>query len=170
MNRLILISIFLFTSFLCLAQTGYLFVKKGIRKKKIYTEGSAIYLRLHNDQLVSGMITRLMNDTNFLRGRPIPRREVKEVIIDNTVRKPFHIPAKDWLLITAGAGMVTGGLTLSKQAEFKEALIAGTVIGYGPLAFGFLKNKISLKRKKYKIGKKFHLQLIDFYLPRKRAF
>ncbi len=85
------------------------------------------------------MITRLMNDTIFLSGRPIPRTEVKEVIIDNTVRKPFHIPAKDLLLITGGAAMVTGGLTLSKQAEFKEALIAGTVIGYGPLAVGLFK-------------------------------
>lgn len=170
MNRLFLISICFFTSVLCYGQTGYLFVKKGIRKKQIYTEGSPIYLRLQNDQLMSGRITRLMNDTIFLSGLPVPRKDVKEVIIYNTVRKPFHISAQDLLLITAGAAMVTGGLTLSKQAEFKEALIAGSVIGYGPLGVGYLKNKISLKRKKYKIGKKFHLQLIDFYLPPKRAF
>ena len=116
------------------------------------------------------MITRLMNDTIFVSGRPVPRIAVKEVIIRNKTRQSFHVPVKDLLLITAGATLVTGGLTLSKQAEFKEALIAGAVIGYGPLAFGYLKSKISLKRRKYKIGKKFRLQMIDFYIPRKRAF
>jgi hypothetical protein len=127
-------------------------------------------MRLHNDSLYYGMITRLMNDTIFVSGRPVPRIAVKEVIISNKIRQSFHIPPKDLLLITAGAALITAGLTLSKQAEFKDAVIAGTVIGYGPLAFGYLKSKISLKRRKYRIGKKFRLQMIDFYIPRKRGF
>jgi hypothetical protein len=73
-------------------------------------------------------------------------------------------------LITGGVVLVTAGLTISNQAEFEQALLAGTVIGYGPPAIGYLKNQISFRRKKYKIGKKFRLQVIDFYLPRKRAF
>lgn len=170
MNRLLIIFICLTFSILCHSQTGYLFVKKGIKKKRIYTEGSTIILRLHNDSLYYGMITRLMNDTIFVSGRPVPRIAVKEVVISNTLRQPFNVSAKNLLLITGGAGLVTGGLTLSKQAEFKEALIAGLVIGYGPLAIAYLKSKVSLKRKKYKIGKKFRLQLLDFYIPRKRAF
>ena len=96
-------------------------------------------------------------------------KAVKEVIIPRNKRK-FHISTKDFLLITGGVVLVTGGLTLSNQAEFEEALLAGTVIGYGPLVIGYLKSKISFKRKKYRIGKKFRLQVIDFYLPRKRAF
>ena len=116
------------------------------------------------------MITRLMNDTIFVSGRPVPRIAVKEVIIDRKNRRKFQISTKDFLLITGGVVLVVGGLTISNQAEFEEALLAGTVIGYGPLAIGYLKNKISFKRKKYKIGKKFRLQVIDFYLPRKRAF
>ena len=170
MNRLLIPVIFLFTSVLSHSQTGYLFVKKGIKKKITYTEGSTIHLRLHNNSYRYGMITRLMNDTIFVSGQPVPRMEVKEVIIRKKTRHSFHIPVKDLLLITGGVALVTGGLTLSKQAEFKEALIAGTVIGYGPLAFGYLKSKISLKRKKYRIGKKFRLQMIDFYIPRKRGF
>jgi hypothetical protein len=170
MNRLLVIILLLFSSTLSWSQTGYLFVKKGFKKKKVYTEGSTIYLRLHNDSLRYGMITRLMNDTIYLSGRPIPRIAVKEVIINTRERKSFQVDGKTLLLITGGVALVAGGLTLSKQADFKEALIAGAVMGYGPLAIGYLKSKISFKRKKYKIGKKFRLQVLDFYLPRKRGF
>ncbi|MFC0774244.1 hypothetical protein [Terrimonas alba] len=167
MNRLLLL-IFLFSSVFSYSQTGYLFVKKGIKKKKTYTEGDNIYLRLQNDSLRYGMITRLMNDTIYLSGWPIPRVSVKEVIIRRREKKRFHVPVKDLLLITGGVVLVTGGLTLSDQADFKEALTAGLVMGYGPLAVGYLKSKISLKRKKYRIGKKFRLQVLDFYIPRQR--
>lgn len=169
MNRLLLI-IFLFASMCPYSQTGYLFVKKGIRKKKIYTEGDNLYLRLQNDSLRYGLITRLMNDTIYLSGRPVPRISVKEVIVRQKEKKRFHVPVKDLLLITGGVGLVTGGLTLSEQASFKEALTAGLVMGYGPLAVGYLKSKISLRRKKYRIGKKYRLQVLDFYIPRQRAF
>lgn len=170
MNRLLVFTIFLFTSLLSHSQTGYLFVKKGFKKKKTYTEGDYIYLRLDNNSISYGMITRLMNDTIYLSGRPVPCKIVKEVIVRQKSRKDFHISGKDFLLITGGVGLVTGGLTLSKQADFKEALTAGLVMGYGPLLVGYAKSKISLKRKKYRIGKKFRLQVLDFYLPRKRGF
>jgi hypothetical protein len=170
MNRLLVISILLLASLFSFSQTGYLFVKKGIKKKKIYTEGDNIHLRLQNDSIYYGMITRLMNDTIYVSGRPVPRKAVKEVIIRKRQHNTFQVSAKNLLLITGGVALITGGLTLSKQAEFKESLMAGAVIGYGPLAVGYLKSKISLKRKKYKIGKKFRLQMLDFYIPRKRAF
>ena len=151
------------------AQTGYLFVKKGFRKKATYTQGDPIRLRLQSDSVREGIITRLANDTIFLNGRPIPCLAVKEVILSDK-RQRFHIPVETFLLITAGVALVTAGLSLSEQATFEEALAAGLVIGYGPLAVGYLKSKISLKRKKYRIGKKFRLQMIDFYLPRGRGF
>jgi len=137
---------------------------------KTYTEGENIYLRLQNDSVYYGIITRLMNDTIYISGRPIPCKKVKEVIIRQKDQNAFYISAKDFLLITGGVALVAGGLTLSEQADFNEALIAGSVIDYGPLVIGYVKSKISLKRKKYRIGKKFRLQILDFYLPRKRAF
>ena len=170
MNRLLTILLFLSLSLVSSSQTGYLFVKKGFRKKKTYTEGAALYLRLHDDGLRYGTITRLVNDTIYLNGRPVPRAAVKEVILAENKPKKFQVDAKTFLLITGGVALVTGGLTLSNQAEFNEALLAGAVIGYGPLAIGYLKSKISLKRRKYKIGRKFRLQVLDFYLPSKRGF
>jgi len=169
MNRLLVI-LLLMSSLFSWSQTGYLFVKKGIKKKKIYTEGENIYLRLQNDSLYYGMITRLINDTIYISGRPVPRIAVKEVIISKKRPESFQVSAKNLLLITGGVALVTAGLTLSEQAKFKEALIAGVVMGYGPLAVGYLKSKISLKRKKYKIGRRFRLQVLDFYIPRKRGF
>lgn len=170
MNRLLLVFILLSSFVFAQSQTGYLFVKKGFKKKRTYTEGSTIYLRLHDNRVQYGMITRLMNDTIFISGLPVPRMAVKEVIVSTKTKKSFHVPLKDLLLITGGAALVTGGLTLSKQADFNEALIAAAVMGYGPLAIGYLKSKISLRRKKFRIGKKFRLQVIDFYIPRKRGF
>ena len=127
-------------------------------------------MRLKNDTIYYGRITRLMNDTIFVSGRPIPRTMVKEVLTPPDKSRKFHISTKDFLLVTAGVTLVTVGLTASNQAEFEEALLAGTVIGYGPLAIAYLKNTVSFQRKKYRIGKKFRLQMIDFYLPRKRGF
>ena len=170
MNRLLLTTICLLLFLFSDAQTGFLFVKKGIKKKATYTEGQSIVLRLQNDSLRYGLITRLVNDTIFLNGRPVPRTAVKEVLLSDKKDRAFRIPLKDFLLITAGVGLVTAGLTLSNQADFKEALTAGIAIGYVPLAFGYLKSKISLKRRKYRIGKKFRLQMIDFYVPGKRGF
>jgi hypothetical protein len=170
MNRLLLLLLAIFSFTICQSQTGYLFVKKGSKKKRTYLEYDRIMLRLHDGTMRYGMITRLMNDTIYISGNPIPRTAVAAVVLNDKKKKTFQLPAKDLLLITAGAALTTAGLTLSKQATFKEAAIAGAVIGYGPLVLGYAKSKLSLKRKKFTIGKKFRLQVLDFYLPRKRAF
>lgn len=170
MNRLLLSALFLFSFLFAQSQTGYLFVKKGANKKRTYQPYDRIAVRLQTNEVVSGMITRLMNDTIYIGSRPIARTAVTEVLLTTKPAPQFNIDAKQVLLITAGVALVTAGLTISKQAKFKTALISGTVIGVGPIAFGYLRSKISLRRKKYKIGKKFRLQMIDFYIPSKRAF
>jgi len=170
MNRLLLLFVLSFTFFSSHSQTGYLFIRKGHKKKRTYLEGENIYLRLQNDIVYYGRITKLMNDTIYLTGRPVPRIAVKEVLLPPDKSRKFHISTKDFLLVTAGVALVTAGLTASGQAEFEQALLAGTLIGYGPLAIAYLKNTVSFQRKKYRIGKKFRLQIIDFYVPQKRAF
>jgi hypothetical protein len=170
MNRLLLIGLLVVFPALAFTQTGYLFVKKGFKKKRTYTEGDNITLQLKDHSTRYGLITLLRNDTIFLGGRRIPLQDVKTVILHERQRQPFHVDGKTWLLVTGGVALVTAGLSLSNQAEFNEALLAGAVIGYGPIAVGYLKSKISLKRRRYKIGKKFRLQILDFYLPTKRGF
>jgi hypothetical protein len=114
------------------------------------------------------MITLLRNDTIFISGKSVRRTDVNEVLLK---RKPSpSLPdANTLLLIGGGAALTTAGLTISEQAKFEEALIAGLVIGYGPLLVKYsgIKFLRMVTRKKFRIGKKFRLQVLDFHLPSK---
>lgn len=169
MNRLLFIILFIFSAVTVQAQTGYLFVKQGYKKKKTYGEGDRIILQVRDGRVYNGLITLLRNDTIFISGKPVPRLDVTTVLLGRK-SKSFYVDGKTLLLITGGVALTTAGLTLSKQADFAEALTAGLVIGYGPLLLKYLGSKISLKRKKYRIGKRFRLQVLDFHIPRNRGF
>jgi hypothetical protein len=171
MNRpLFIVSLLLLLSLFAQSQDGYLFVKKGIKKKKTYNEGSRIFLQTKGDTLIGGIITMLRNDTIWINGLPVPAKKVKAVFPSQKQRKKFHVSTGEFLLITGGVALATAGLTLSKQEQFKDALIAGSVIGYGNLGIQYLMSKLSFKRKKYRIGRKFQLQVLDFHIPRRRGF
>lgn len=150
----------------CDAQYGHLYVKKGIRKKKEFAEGDRISLRGRDGYLYTGVITLLRNDTIFINGLPMPRADVA-VVINPRKKKKFQLEPKQALVIAGGMVLVTGGLTLSKQANFGQAVKAATVIGVAPMIIPFLSSKISLKKKQYRIGRKYRLQVLDFYLPNK---
>jgi hypothetical protein len=111
----------------------------------------------------------LKTDTIVLLGKPIPTSQVKAVIVRQK-RAKFHIDAKDFLLITAGVALTSAGLGLSQQATWPNAIKAGLTIGYSPIVLSYLKSKISFRRKKFKIGKKFRLHILDFHIPRRRGF
>src|SRR5574338_1377870 len=165
---------FIITLFFCCnaaqSQMAYLFVKKGGNKKKIYIEEDRITLELQNGTIYRGLITHLIDDTIFINGKPVPLVSVKSVILREGPVKNFHVSGKAWLLVTGGVALITAGLTASKQAKFKEALTAGLVLGYAPILVQYIGSKISFHKKKYPIGKKFHLQILDFHLPKQRGF
>lgn len=165
MTRLLFLLVIGLLSFSSFSQQGFLFVKKGFHKKRTYTEGDVIAFRLVDGSYVKGTITLLRNDTVFINEVPIHRPLIKEVILKSNSKITWPDP-KTLLLIGAGVALTTIGLTLSKQASFEKALKAGLVIGYGPLAVkqvGILGLHL-LTRKKFKIGKKFHLQVLDFHI------
>ena len=171
MNRLrsSLFILFLFSSLISFSQQGFLFVKKGFHKKRIYTEGDNIQLRLGDGSYRKGIITLLRNDTVFINGQPVYRPLITEVLLKRKPNQPLP-DIKTLLLIGAGVALTTAGLTISKQATFEQALIAGLVIGYGPLLVKYLGARlISLFiRKKFRIGKKFHIPVLDFFLPQSK--
>jgi hypothetical protein len=168
MNRLpYFILFFLFSSSFCFSQTGYLFLKKGFRKKQVYTEGDAINVKLQDESYRQGIITLLRNDTVFINGQPVYRPYIKEVLLKIKPKKPLP-DAKTMLLIGAGAALTSLGLSLNNTQNKTEALIAGPAIGFGPLLIKHFGSRLFrvLTRKKFRIGKKFRLQVLDFYIPR----
>lgn len=171
MNRpLFIVSLLLLSTLFAHSQDGYLFVRKGIKKKKTYNEGSRILLQTKSDSVIGGIITMLRNDTIWINGLPVPAKKVKAVYPAQKQRRKFHISTQEFLLITGGIALFTAGVTLSKQATFRKAIVGGLVIGYGNLGIQYFLSKLSFKKKKYRIGRKYQLQVIDFHIPRRRGF
>jgi hypothetical protein len=159
MNRLatIIILLSMLVSAFSFSQTGYLFVKKGIKKKKIYIEGDAIQVKLQDGTYRNGYITLLRNDTIFINGQPVHKTFVKEVLMKRKPKKPFP-DAKTLALIAAGSALTSAGLAISDKDHQGEALIAGPVIGFGPLLIKHFGGRAirSIPGKKFRIGKKFY--------------
>ncbi|MBL7745171.1 MAG: hypothetical protein JNN00_16975 [Chitinophagaceae bacterium] len=167
MNRpTILITFFFLLVFSAsFSQAGYLFVKRGIKKKRIYTEGDEIRLKLKDGNFCSGSITLLRNDTIFVNGLPVHKTFVKEVLLKKKPKKPFP-DAKTVALIAAGSALTSAGLAISDKDHQTEALIAGPAIGFGPLLIKHFGGRAigAIPRKKFRIGKKFYLQVLDFHI------
>lgn len=154
------------------AQTGYLFVKNGGKKKRVYSEGDRIHFKLSNGLDKKGLITLLRNDTIFLNGEPIPRQQVASLILDDVKKKPFPADVKTMMLISAGVALTGTGLSLNNRVKPGAAFTAAAVIGYGPLLIKHFGGRLLffLRRKKFRLGKKFHLQVLDFYMPGRKGF
>ena len=169
LRRSILILVLLFVCSLSFSQQGFLFVKKGFHKKRTSTEGDLLHVKLSDGSYRKGVITLLRNDTIYINGEPVWRLLVTKVLLEGKPKIPPP-DAQTLLLIGAGVALTTAGITLSKQAEFEQALVAGLVIGYGPLVIKHAGGGLirSFKRKKFKIGKKFRLQVLDFYFPQNK--
>jgi hypothetical protein len=114
----------------------------------------------------------LRNDSIYINGLPIPHLQVSAVILKEKKKKPFPVDFKTMLAIGGGVALTTIGLSLNEANEPKTALIAAAVIGYGPLLLQHFGGRLlyTLYRKKFRIGKKFRLQVFDLYVPTKRAF
>ncbi len=135
-------------------------------------QGDQIHVLLANGEHKKGMITMLRDSAIYINNNPIPPSQITTIILDEVKKKPFPADVKTMLLIGGGVGLTTLGLSLNNQNKPEKALVAAAVIGYGPLLFKHFSGRFfyMLKRKKYRIGKKFRLQVFDLYVPGKRAF
>lgn len=145
------------------AQKGYLFVKKNGKKVKTYAEGQPIKVLLTDGAVKEGYVYVLRNDSIFLGDVVFHKSSVKQILLPRKPQKPFD--KKQLLYITAGVFLSTAGMTLSGYESLDKALLNSVVIGYGPLLFSRARRFVGFKRKRYRIGKKFSLHVLDFYLP-----
>jgi hypothetical protein len=109
----------------------------------------------------------LKNDSIHLTGDLVfATSDVKRVLVRRKVKKPFPINGGQAALIGGGVALTTVGLRAAKwENNTGKALLYSSVIGFGPILITALTNQINFRRKEFVLGKKFHLQVLDFYVP-----
>lgn len=164
---ILLLIAFSLLSAACYSQQSYLFLKKGRKKVRVWNEGDIIRLELKSGGIPEGRILLLRNDSIFLTGDLVFRTtDVKRVLVRRKTKKPFPINAEQAAWIAGGVALTTVGLRVAKwETNTGRALLYSSVIGFGPILITALTNQISFRRKDYPIGKKFRLQVLDFYVP-----
>ena len=171
--RSLAVSVFLFTSLSSYSQSSYLFIKKGFKKKRIYIEGEMIHIKLQDGNQKTGTITFLKDSLVFINNNPVQLSSIKYVIL---IKKSlFHLPnTKTMILIGVGSVLTSIGLSLNNSGNRAGAIIAGPVIGFGPLMLRYSGSRFlrMLSRKKFRIGKKFSLQILDLRIsiPQRKSF
>jgi hypothetical protein len=171
MNRPLILFSFLFCAVQAHAQPNHLFIKKGVHKKKTFSQGDMIHVQFQNGQQKKGTITMLQDSSIFIDGEPILAADIAMILLDKK-KKPFPVDAKTVFMIGAGAALTAIGLSLNGANKPGTAIIAGAVIGFGPLLIKYTGGKFlwMLHRKKFRIGKKFRLQVFDIVPPPRHAF
>ena len=107
--------------------------------------------------MVAGYIALVnKNDSILVNSNWYRTSNISKIIIRGRVDAlgPF-------LWTTGGVALSTAGMTLAGWADFEKALGYSAGIGYGNFLIRYL--PASLRRKKYKIGKKFTLQTLDLH-------
>lgn len=98
--------------------------------KETFIEGNAISLQTSDGIALNGMIILLRNDTIFLNQQAIPARKVTRIILSE---KEKIVSLDEFIYMSLGVAIVTGGMLLSGLEEFEPALIYACVMGYGQL-------------------------------------
>ena len=157
MQKLLLITLLIFSQSL-LAQRGFLYVKKkGFKKVRTFEEGSTVKFKTRDEQVIYGGLALVKKDSIYVNGNWFATSDIKTIFLrDNH----YQFDSKTFWLTTAGVALATAGITLAGWTDFGHALAYSAAIGYGNF---LILNFPSLKRKKYSIGKKFTLQTFDLH-------
>jgi hypothetical protein len=157
MQKLLLI-LLLFFSQSVFAQRGFLYVKKkGYKKVRTFEEGGTLKFETKDDLIIYGELAQVKKDSIYVNNNWFATANIKTLFLREG---HYHFDSKTFLLTTAGVVLATAGMTLAGWTDFEHALAYSASIGYGNF---LILNFPSLKRKKYKIGKKFALQTFDLH-------
>lgn len=139
------------------AQRGILYIKRGYKKMAAYAEGDPIRLQLQTGAVMEGYIALIKNDSVFVNGEGFPASLISTVYVPRKKDENFW---KQFWYATAGVAISTTGMTLAKWTDFKTALAVSATLGYA--RYLWMVPQL-FKRKKYPIGKKFTIQLLDLH-------
>lgn len=157
MQKLLLVFFLLFSQLL-FAQRGVLYVKKkGFKTVKRFEEGTTIRFQTKNGQIVSGELALVNKDSIYVNEKWLATSSLKEIFLREKNSLSLN---RIFLLTTAGVVLSTAGMTLAKWVDFKKALLYSAGLGYGNYLIHFFPK---LSRRKFILGKKFTLQMLDLH-------
>ena len=154
--------IFLLLSFLSSsAQVNQLILRKNGVAQKRYSEGSVITIRTKLGLKYSGTIYLIQNDSIYFSDAGIHKNDIVAVFKHSGAKEriiPFSKEA--FLYANAGIPLFTAGLVISGQ-PFVSSLIAGITLVYAPIIFYNIKRLITNGSRRYPIGKKYDLLVLN---------
>ena len=172
MKPAILSLLLLFTS-VANAQFNELILRKNGIAKKRYAEGATISFQTKLGLKYTGRIYLIQNDSiYFLGGDGIHKRDVA-IVFKKQKKKHRFIPlsTEAFLYTNLGIPLFTAGLVISGE-PFVNSLLSGVALVYVPVLLYNAQQIIFNRNKKYRIGNKYDLQVLDFYpsekLPEKK--
>lgn len=167
MKPLYFFIVLLLSSHYTSAQFNQLILRKNGIAQKRYSEGSVITIQTKLGLKYSGTIYLIQNDSIYFSGGGIHKNDIVAVYKKSGAKEriiPFSKEA--FLYANAGIPLFTAGLVLSGQ-PFASSLIAGVTLVYAPILFYNIKRVITSGNKRYTIGEKYDLQVLDLYKAEK---
>ena len=159
----ICIFIFLLISIEAAAQYNQLILRKNRIAYKRYQEGSLIHIQTITGLKYSGVIRLLQNDSIYFIGSGIHKNDIAAVYKKSGGRQPFIPYSKELFLYSnAGIPLFTAGLVISGESFLKSFLGAVSLV-YAPVLFYNIKRLVTSGSKKYTIGNKYDIQVLDLY-------
>ena len=158
MKQLLFIFSFFILSNNCFSQSRVqLHLKKNGQVKKRIQPGDEILVATKQNEIFKGNIFNLSKDSIFFRFATVALTSISYIKFQNN-KGTFSLKGAGWA--TLGVGLITAGLVAAGWKEFPEALGIAATIGYTPYFFQLIK-MISLKKYKFKIGKRYTIFVWD---------
>ena len=153
----------LFSAFTSYAQFNQLILRKNGIAHKRYTEGSVIHIQTKLGLKYSGVIYLIQNDSIYFSEGGLHKNEIVAVF-KKPLGKEGIIPfsKQAFLYTNAGIPLFVAGLVISGQ-PFVSSLIAGVTLVYAPILLYNIKRLITNGTRRYSIGAKYDLQVLDLY-------
>ncbi|RXK60540.1 hypothetical protein ESA94_08710 [Lacibacter luteus] len=165
-SKLLLFFLF-FTATAATAQFNELVLRKNGIALKRFREGSVITLQTKLGMRYTGVIYLIQKDSIYFSGGGIHMRDVAVVYKKQKGRhRVLPVDGKTFLITNAGIPLFTAGLVISGE-PFRQSLLGAIGLVYIPVALYNLQQLIFKANKRYRIGSKYDLQMLDFYPPEK---
>jgi hypothetical protein len=171
MKPAILVLLLFFTT-VANAQFNELVLRKNGIAKKRYPEGATISLQTTLGLRYTGVIYLIQNDSIYFVDGGIHKRDVA-IVFKKQKKKHRIIPfnAQAFLYSNLGIPLFTAGLVISGE-PLLNSVISGVALVYIPVLLYNAQQLIFNGNKKYRIGNKYDLQVLDLYpsekLPEKK--